>query len=90
MFYPYQISSFTQVIRVLDAVEDWDSIKDLVVDDAPFSCQADAIAEVKTVKDWYDWMMNFKTNIAPDASFTIKSTAWDAERKIACYAATFQ
>ena len=75
---------------MLDEVEDWDSIKDLVVNDAPFSCQADAIAEVKTVKDWYDWMVNFKTNIAPDASFTVKSTAWDAERKIACHAATFQ
>ena len=28
-----------KVIQVLDAVEDWESIKDLVVKDAPFTCQ---------------------------------------------------
>ncbi len=30
-------------------------------------------------------MVNFKGTIAPDASFTIKSTAWDQERKICAH-----
>lgn len=34
-------------------------------------------------------MVNFKTNICPDASFTIKSSAWDSERKICLHAAVF-
>ena len=34
-------------------------------------------------------MVNFKANIAPDAAFTVTSTAWDAERQCACHAAVF-
>ena len=78
-----------KVIQGLDSVEDWDSIKDLIVEDAPFECQADAIADVKTIKGWHDWMVNFKSNIAPDCSYTVKSTAWDGERKVCSHAAVF-
>ena len=41
------------------------------------------------MKAWYDWMVNFKANICPDASFTVKSVAWDEERKKACHFAVF-
>lgn len=34
-------------------------------------------------------MVNFKANIAPDAAFTIKAVAWDNERKVCAYSATF-
>ena len=37
----------------------------------------------------YEWMVNFKANICPDAKFTIKSTAWDFDRKVALYNAVF-
>lgn len=41
-----------KVIEVIDSVGDWGEIKDLVVEGAPFTCQADAIASVKTIKEW--------------------------------------
>ncbi len=52
---PIAYTNAKKVIQVLDAVEDWESIKDLVVEDAPFYCQAEAIAEVKTIKGVYEW-----------------------------------
>lgn len=34
-------------------------------------------------------MVNFKKNICPDAAFTVKSAAWDEERKIVCHSAVY-
>ncbi|GFH44113.1 hypothetical protein CTEN210_00587 [Chaetoceros tenuissimus] len=76
-----------EVIEVLDSAGDWATIESLVAKDATFTCQAEALADVKTVKEWYDWMVNFKGNIAPDGRCTIKSIAWDAtNRKCLFYA----
>ena len=86
---PTAFSNAKKVIEVLDSVGDWGEIKDIVEEGAPFVCQADALADVKTIRGWYDWMVNFKANICPDAKFTVKSTAWDAERKVCAHAAVF-
>eukprot|EP01082_Thalassiosira_pseudonana_P007231 g7163.t1 g7163 contig23:2026011-2026505(-) len=86
---PAAFTSAKKVIFVLDSVGNWDDIVDLIVADAPFTCQADTLAEVKTIKDWYDWMANFKATIAPDASFTVKSTTWDDEREICTHSAVY-
>ena len=44
---PAAFANGKKVIQVLDAVEDWEIVNDLVVDDAPFTCQADALGDCK-------------------------------------------
>jgi hypothetical protein len=60
---PTAFSNAKKVIQVLDKVGDWDEIKDIVEEGAPFVCEADARSDVKTIRGWYDWMVNFKANI---------------------------
>jgi hypothetical protein len=86
---PVGFANAKKVIACMDEVGKWEDVKDLIVEDAPFTCQADALAEVKTIKGWHDWMVNFKANIAPDAAFTVHATAWDPENKRCVYSATF-
>lgn len=78
-----------KVMKAIDDVTPWDDVAHLVVEDCPFTCQADAIADVKTLKGWYDWMVNFKDNIAPGCHAEVHGCAWDEANKTALYVATF-
>mmetsp|Transcript_23194 Transcript_23194/g.57200 ORF Transcript_23194/g.57200 Transcript_23194/m.57200 type:complete len:133 (-) Transcript_23194:332-730(-) len=75
----------------IDSSKLCDEIKDLVVEDAPFVCRADALADINTVKAWADcWMVNFNTNIAPGCkASTLHSIAWDAGTKTPLYSTNF-
>jgi hypothetical protein len=78
-----------KIMDVIDHVKPWADIAELVVEDCPFLCQADALKGVTTVKAWYDWMVNFETNIAPGCKPIVHQVAWDAENKAALLNATF-
>ncbi len=78
-----------KIMRVIDSAEPWEEIKDLIVPDAPFTCQAHALSDVSTIHGWYDWMLNFKTNIAPDGTFTVRSIMWDEKTKVCMYSAVY-
>jgi hypothetical protein len=54
---PEAFTSSKKVIHVLDTVGDWEDIKHLIVEGAPFTCQADALAEVKTIKEWVSYFL---------------------------------
>ena len=56
--------------------------------DAGFAAQAEPLADVRTLKDYTDWMKGLLTFI-PDGSYTLKSFATDAERDIVIAYATF-
>jgi hypothetical protein len=50
-------------------------------DDASFSCQADAMAEIETLAGYTDWMRDLFTPI-PDGRYEIKSFSTDEEQSV--------
>ncbi len=57
----------------------WDVCKSWCHEDASFSCQADAIAEITTLNGYCEWMKGLLTPI-PDMHPEIKAFATDQER----------
>lgn len=78
-----------KVITVCDNGEPFDEIQDLVVEDAPFECQAEAMKDVATVKAYDEWMVAFGGTTVPGFKIDQHSLGWDPERKIASHFATF-
>lgn len=62
-----------------DSGKGWDACKDSCHDDATFSCQADALAEINTLEAYTGWMTGMFTPI-PDMKYEIKASATDEER----------
>ncbi len=58
----------------------WDTCKRWCHDDASFSCQADALAETKTIRDYTEWTKGLLTPI-PDLRPDIQAFATDDARK---------
>ena len=74
-----------------DAVETgkgWDGCKAYCNSDATFSCQADALAEIRTIQAYADWMKGLFGPI-PDGGYTLKAWGVDAERKAVVAAAVY-
>eukprot|EP00545_Synedropsis_sp_CCMP1620_P014374 CAMPEP_0119016102 /NCGR_PEP_ID=MMETSP1176-20130426/11815_1 /TAXON_ID=265551 /ORGANISM="Synedropsis recta cf, Strain CCMP1620" /LENGTH=143 /DNA_ID=CAMNT_0006969429 /DNA_START=432 /DNA_END=863 /DNA_ORIENTATION=+ len=78
-----------KVINVCDNGKPFDEIQDLVVPDAPFDCQADAMKDIETVKGYDEWMAAFGGTTVPGFTVDVHSIGWDAERKVASFFATF-
>jgi ketosteroid isomerase-like protein len=56
---------------------------------ATFSCQADALADVRTLEGYTDWMRDLLTPI-PDGHYRLKSFAVDDERSVVTAFAVFE
>ena len=59
----------------------WEVCKAWCHEDATFSCQAEALADTKTIETYANWMKGLLTPI-PDAHYQIKGFATDTERNI--------
>ena len=57
-------------------------------EDAGFSCQADALADITTVKNYADWMQNLLTPI-PDGHYELTAFACDEGRGTVIASAVF-
>ena len=57
----------------------WDVCKVWCQDDASFTCQADALAEIVTIAGYTEWMKGLLTPI-PDGHYEMKAFAADEER----------
>lgn len=66
----------------------WDTCKEFCKPNATFSCQADALAEVRTLQAYADWMKGLFGPI-PDAAYTLKAWGVDKERSAVVAAAVF-
>ncbi len=66
----------------------WAVCQEYCTPDASFTCQADALAEVKTLAAYADWMKGLFGPI-PDGSYTVKAWGVDAERNAVVAAAVF-
>ena len=58
--------------------EGWEACKQFYKPDATFSCQADALADVKTLQAYTDWMKGLFGPI-PDGAYALK--AWGVDEK---------
>jgi predicted ester cyclase len=66
----------------------WEVCRTWCHDDAGFSCQADVLAEVKTLAGYAEWMKGLLGPI-PDGAYELKAFATDAERGVVVAAAVF-
>jgi len=66
----------------------WDGCKSYCHQDASFSAQADALADVVTVEGYSNWMQGLLTPV-PDGNYELKSFAVDEERNNVVAAAVF-
>lgn len=67
----------------------WDACKEYVTDDAPFIAQSEPLVEVKTVKDYVDWMAGFGTVTAPGSNYELHTSAYDEANNTAIFFATY-
>lgn len=69
-------------LKFFDACETgkgWDACREFCHEGATFSAQADALAEVKTIQAYTDWMKGVYA-FAPDAGYELRSFGVDEER----------
>lgn len=78
-----------KVIDICDNGKAFAEIADIVTDDAEFTCQADAMKDIKTVQGYNEWMAAFGSTTAPDFKVDIHNFSWNPEKKIATHFATF-
>lgn len=71
-----------------EAGKGWDMCKEFCKTDATFSCQSDALAEVRTLQAYADWMKGLFGPI-PDGAYTLKAWGVDNDRKAVVAAAVF-
>jgi ketosteroid isomerase-like protein len=81
------MSNMTETARAFfDACETgkgWDGCQAYCSPDAIFSAQAEPLADVKTLRDYTDWMKGLLT-VLTDGRYAVKSFATDAERNNVC------
>lgn len=66
----------------------WDACRDWCTDGATFACQADALAETRTLADYCEWMKGLLTPV-PDGRYELTSFAMDEARGTAVATAAF-
>jgi predicted ester cyclase len=66
----------------------WDGCKAYCKPDATFAAQSEALAKVRTLQEYTEWMKGILT-VLPDGRYTLKSFATDTERNNVCAYAVF-
>ncbi len=61
----------------------WDGCQAYCTPDATFSAQAEPLADVKTLRDYTEWMKGLLT-VLTDGRYVVKSFATDTERNNVC------
>lgn len=72
-----------------ESIAGWDACKDYVADNAEFSAQSEPLTDIKTVKEYVDWMTGFGTGIAPGAKYELHTSAYDEANQTAIFFATY-
>jgi predicted ester cyclase len=66
----------------------WEACQAYCLPDASFSSQAGAVADLRSLRQYADWMKGLLT-ILPDGRYEIKSFATDDQRRNVCAYAVF-
>lgn len=71
-----------------EAGEGWEACAPYCHPDAGFLAQAEPLADIRSLKDYTDWMRGL-LSILPDGRYTLKCFATDKEQETVCAYATF-
>jgi predicted ester cyclase len=86
------MESITQIaskfFTACESGKGWDGCSAYCKPEAAFSAQAEPLADVKTLKQYTEWMKGLLT-ILPDGNYELKAFATDAERNCVCAYAVF-
>ena len=81
------MASITEVAEkffaACDTGKGWESCKPFCTSNATFSSQAGAVASLRSLEQYADWMKGLLV-ILPDGKYEVKSLATDHERKNVC------
>lgn len=77
-----------EFFEACEAGKGWEGCKDYCRDDATFSCQAGALADVTTLAAYTDWMQGLLGPI-PDGHYELLAFATDEDRSTVVAAAVF-
>lgn len=78
-----------EFFNACESLKGWDICKEYVADNATFFAQCEPLTEIKTVKDYVDWMTGFGT-IAPDGNYELHASAFDEVNNTAIFFATYK
>lgn len=82
------IETATAFFEACETGKGWAVCREWCHDDAGFSCQADALAETKTLEGYTEWMKGIFTPM-PDARYELTAFAADEVRNVVVAAAVF-
>ena len=68
-----------QFFEACEAGRGWEVCRTYCTQDASFAAQSEPLADVKTLRDYCDWMKGLLT-FMPDGRYAVKSFATDDER----------
>ncbi len=79
----------TKFFHACEMLKGWEECKQYVAADAPFVAQSEPLAEIKTIKEYVDWMTNFGSTTAAGCSYELHASAYDEVNHTAIFFATF-
>lgn len=79
----------TSFFHNCESARGWEACREYVADNAQFSAQSEPLTEVKTVKDYVDWMDGLGSITMPGCSYDLHTSAFDEENNTAIFFATF-
>ena len=86
------MSAFDAATRFFHACEGlagWQGCQEYVADGAEFQAQSEPLVEVKTVKDYCDWMAGLGSGPLKGCSYELHTSAYDEANSTALFFATF-
>ena len=78
----------TRFFHACESSEGWEACRQYVEPGASFEAQAGPLAEVATVEDYAEWMVDVASWM-PDGRYDLHTSAWDEENRAATFFATF-
>ena len=79
----------TKFFIACEAPEGWEGCKPYVADGASFTAQSEPLAEIKTIKDYCEWMAGIGKVTAPGATYDLHTKSYDEATKTAIFFATY-
>ncbi|MBL4847034.1 MAG: hypothetical protein JKY65_16055 [Planctomycetes bacterium] len=79
----------SKFVQACDGNLGWEGCKDYVVDGALFVAQAEALAEIKTVEAYCDWLVGLDKGPLKGNSCTLHSSSYDEANRTAVFFSTF-
>ena len=86
------MSAFENAARVFHACESsegWEACRPFADPGATFEAQAGPLSDLETVEQYAEWMANDVPKWMPDGRYDLHASAWDEERGVALFFATF-